>query len=493
MLAAAAGLDENKSPALKPPSQPSPVLPPHRPANAPCALCLPNQPPRAANIVVTPQRNVVALEGTPEVVGQVSAMHSELEHLRQALAARSAECDALRARLSGDGRGRSSSGGSGEASTPQTALDRLLRRASQAREARLRRTSAAGAARISDSGGWTSHRLSSGGGSEANGAPSSGGGASRAAGSPLSEESCGAKAKPAVGSLIWRVLQFHRHTERAAAATIAARPKYARPASVPPQAEAAAAAAVGALAPSAAAREASARLRRHCSLTSAAELPDITSYPERRTALGSIGGASIVGTAVRRASEGGSSGGDGTCNDTSLCPSTVGGTTPLAVDAQLAQAPREAALHEHIQRSLIQLLQTKKGEVRQLQRKVDELQAALVAAAAEQEAKETRLQQMREGVAKLGAARQSEVAKWASHLQGLEASLRQAQQEVQEYADEAASTRERLVKQAGQLQTLGGVVAGLCSALTDGMVCGCAKGSDGGARVLCTCMRLAAR
>jgi hypothetical protein len=419
---------------------------------------------------------VLPLDGPPEPPGALRPAQSELECLRAALAARSAECDALRARLGGDspqGGGSSSIGGSSESprggsgGAPQSALDRLLRRASEAREARLRRTSAAGT-RGGGGGGdaaeWPGRRVSGPqrrtdgglGDGASEGGSSAGSFADRGHGSGGGSGGS-ASGRPAVGSLIWRILQLHRSAEGAAAPG----PRHGRPASVPPQAEATAAGA------------AATPLRRHCSLA-AGELPDA------RCAGGDLdaaprcsgGGGGGAAAAARRASDGGGAAADAwrrSAAGAGAGPAGLGGVSGGgAADDQAQDAgARDAALREHIQRSLIQLLQAKKAEARALQQRVAELEAALAAAAAEKATREAKLQQMRDGVARLGEARSSEVARWAAHLQGLESSLRQAQQEVDSYHQQAATARAALDSQAGQLRLLGAALAGAAAALGD--------------------------
>jgi len=357
---------------------------------------------RAARVVCTPQRTVVALEPPTQSPEQLAAMQTELDRLRNALATQTAECEALKARL-----------GAGAAST----LERLQSRLS------FKRASSA-LLSLTTSGSW-------------------GGAASGlvdneeriiGAGSKQMRVSCPGPALS--GSSVWRMMQFspaeglgslisttmpHNTILNPTFGLFSSSGGSNRMSDGPSAGNQS---------------EAQLRkwstysghegtLRRHVSLGAAPELASLSTVMRSE--------ALMTGGSTRRVSEGDNSG--------------FGlAAIPEARAAQAAQAARETSLREHIIRQMVQLLQQKKAEVRQLKEQLSELNAQLEAALEEGAAKDERIKQMVQGITKLGAARQEEVAKWSVSLAGLEASLVAAQNEGQAWRDEAASLQTQLAQ-----------------------------------------------
>jgi hypothetical protein len=450
---------------------------------------------RAARIMCRPESNVVPLEApsTGDVtMAQVSKMKDELELLRGALAERTTELEALRAQL-GPGGGAVDRGGRGintasgcsvavtataggddtrkTACGGSSALERLLRRASDAREARLRRSG----------GGWARAPMrgcvvqegsrSSPGCAEAaaitgqatnsgcsarrgsNEGAEAGAGDISAAADQLRKQGPDSSSSP--GSLIWRILQFNRHTSSGGGVTPSARAR------VPSLGGTRGLGRSGADGGSASPRESVGasssgnasgslglnKLRRHWSL-------DVANLP----------GAACFGDAAqcgeggpRRASDGGPRVGD--------C-AWSGGRAFLEAAVPSQQAVGQAALRQHMIEQLLVLLQERKAEVRQLRQRVDQqahrlaqLTAQLEAARAEVEKRDARLEAMVEGVGRLGASRQAEMARVAAALARVESGLVGAQREAAAYQSEAAALRDQLTATRNLLLATGQALA----------------------------------
>ncbi|GBF95987.1 hypothetical protein Rsub_08802 [Raphidocelis subcapitata] len=414
---------------------------------------------RTARVVCRPQSNVVPLNEAPPNgdMEQISTMRRELEQLRDALAERTSELEALRARLgpasapgsSGadgidGGRRISNSCGLAAAAGPSacgrqktrgssgggsSALERLLRRASDAREARLRRScggwaglSGGGCLQEEDNRARTGRRASTGAeatpsngpsGSSSRRIPDGGAagctqtGASDASGAADQRRRPGPASSSAPGSLIWRILQFHRHTDSAS-----------------------------------------------------------TDAP-KASARGSLGrsGGGVCGTSAGSSGGGGDgAGGSKRASDPEGCRVHLrrGCSLDVAdlpgIDAgQHDEGPRRASEGG---------VEERKSEVRQLREQADQqaqrlakLVARVEAARAEVEQRDARLEAMVDGVSRLGASRQAEMARVAAALARVESGLVSAQREAAAYQAEAGALRDQLTATRNVLLATGQALA----------------------------------
>jgi hypothetical protein len=431
---------------------------------------------RAAHIVCTPQRNVVALDPPADSGEAVAAMQGEVVRLREALAAQAAECEALRARLT------SGCGGDPAAAAaavgPASALERLKRLSLKRGGGGSRGHSGGGAGAAwpgvagpgslaGGSGACSGARtpeLASVGGAHGDDDRSS---RARAA-SAISRQSLPGVSP--VGSLLWRMLHPNRSTDG-----------------------------LGSLLDPASSDGHAAPQHRGC----AGGLLHTTGSMMQGWGGAGRSEAAAHGACERKwASQGGitapRSGGGlrrnlslGGCEVGAAAAATAqraealntGGSARRVTDGDCSAeghasaAARDASLREHIIRQLVALLQQKKGEVRALKENVASLAERLAAAEAEHAAKDERLRQMVEGIARLGAARHEEFATWSSHLAGLEAAVVAAQQEALAYRDEAtglqaalAEATARYTAQAEQLRRTSLVVLQTGHALADAKV-----------------------